>query len=65
MKNIMFLFVIAVAIFLFEGLIVKLLWNMTLPELFKAPALDYWQALAMIVLSNILFKTHYYKKKAE
>lgn len=61
----MFLLAIAVGIFLFEGLIVKLLWNWTFPELFKAPALDYWQALAMIVLSNILFKTHYYKKKAE
>ena len=61
----MFLFVIAVAIFLFESLIVMLLWNLTFPDLFKAPALNYCQALAMIVLSNILFKTHYYKKKAE
>ena len=57
--------VIAVVVFLIEALLVKLLWNWTFPEMFNAPFLDYWQALSIMMLSNILFKSHNYKKQSE
>ncbi len=37
------------------GLIVMLLWNSLVPALFHGPALQYWQALGLLVLSRILF----------
>lgn len=58
----MFMLAVAVVVFLIEALLVKVLWNWTFPEMFNAPFLDYWQAMAIIMLSNILFKTHSYKK---
>lgn len=37
------------------GEAVKLLWNWLLPPLFGFRTLTYWQALAMLALSRILF----------
>jgi hypothetical protein len=34
---------------------VMLLWNSLVPELFRGPALQYWQALGLLLLSRILF----------
>jgi hypothetical protein len=36
-------------------LVVMLLWNALIPELFKGPELGYWQTLGLLVLSKILF----------
>ena len=36
-------------------LVVMLLWNALVPELFKGPELGYWQTLGLLVLSKILF----------
>ena len=35
--------------------VVMLLWNALVPALFRGPALSYWQALGLLVLSRILF----------
>ena len=32
-----------------------LLWNATLPELFRFPTIDFWMALRLAFLSGILF----------
>jgi hypothetical protein len=34
---------------------VMLLWNSLVPELFRGPPLQYWQALGLLLLSRILF----------
>ena len=36
-------------------LVVMLLWNSLVPELFNGPELGYWQTLGLLVLSKILF----------
>ena len=38
------------------GLVVMLLWNWLMPEIFGLPKLDYWKAWGLLVLSWILFK---------
>ena len=50
--------VIAVAVAAFIGVFswaVMLLWNYVVPPLFRGPVIGYWQALALLVLSRILF----------
>jgi len=37
------------------GEVVKLLWNGLLPSLFGFPAVTFWQALGLLVLSRVLF----------
>lgn len=37
------------------GLIVMLLWNALIPALFGGPALTFWQAVGLLLLSKILF----------
>jgi hypothetical protein len=35
--------------------VVMSLWNALIPELFRLPALDFWQAAGLLILSRILF----------
>ena len=37
------------------GLIVMLLWNALIPQLFHGPVLQYWQAIGLLVLCRLLF----------
>lgn len=37
------------------GLVLMLLWNWLMPELFQLPAINYYQALGLLLLSKILF----------
>ena len=43
------------AIFLF-GLLVKILWNWLMPDIFGLPEVTYWQAWGLLILSMILIK---------
>jgi hypothetical protein len=45
---------IPVAIFAF-GLIVMLLWNALMPDIFHLGEITYWQALGLLLLSKLLF----------
>ncbi len=38
------------------GLLVMLLWNWLMPELFGLKSLSYWQAWGLLILCSILFK---------
>ncbi len=50
------LFFLWISLFLFPiAYLVMYLWNELLPELFSLPAIGYWQALGLLVLSRILF----------
>ncbi|AQA18893.1 hypothetical protein BST95_12245 [Halioglobus japonicus] len=31
------------------------LWNMTMPEVFGMPALNYWQSFRLLLIAHILF----------
>jgi len=39
------------------GLVVMWLWNNLLPDLFGFPYITYWQALGILILSKIFFKS--------
>ena len=51
-KGLLFL---AVALSVF-GVIVMLLWNALVPELFGGPLLSFWQAVGLLTLSHILLR---------
>jgi hypothetical protein len=46
----------AVAAAFLVGFFVMLLWNALVPELFHGPAVTYWQAVGLLVLSHVLFR---------
>jgi hypothetical protein len=46
---------LVIAVLALVGLVVMLLWNALVPELFRAPALGYWQAVGLLLLSRLLF----------
>ena len=43
-----------IAVLALLSLAVMLLWNSLVPELFRGPALQYWQAFGLLLLSRIL-----------
>jgi Ca2+/H+ antiporter, TMEM165/GDT1 family len=38
------------------SLVVMLLWNALVPELFRGPVIAYWQAVGLLILSHILLR---------
>jgi ABC-type multidrug transport system fused ATPase/permease subunit len=47
-----FIMLAAIAVF---SVVVMLLWNALLPQLFALPTLSYWQAAGLLILARILF----------
>lgn len=47
--------VLGIAIFALFTLVTQMLWNWLVPALFSGPAITFWQALGLLVLSKILF----------
>ena len=45
-----------VLIFTITALLLCHLWNWLIPVIFKLPTITYWQSLALLAISNILFK---------
>jgi len=41
---------------LIEATIVRLMWNLILPELFDFPTIDFLQSFGLLLISNCLFK---------
>ena len=57
-----FFFVTLIAIL---GVLVMLLWNTLVPQLFNGPTLSYWQAVGVLLLSHILLRgTPFYGMRA-
>ncbi|KJS14272.1 MAG: hypothetical protein VR67_00555 [Peptococcaceae bacterium BRH_c8a] len=49
-------FISLVAGLLFLGaLLLRYLWNTTIPELFNLKPVTYWQALRLLILASLLF----------
>ena len=48
--------------FAYAGILLWL-WNAVVVVLFGAPLITYWQAFALYVICNILFKSHNSKSK--
>lgn len=48
--------VIAAAFLAAMGALTMLLWNALVPELFRGPVLNFWQAVGLLVLSHLLFR---------
>ena len=49
--------VIAAVLAFLLGLLVMLLWNWVMPDVFGLPQITYWQGWALVLLAHILFKT--------
>jgi hypothetical protein len=49
------MFAVVVAVLALLALAVMVLWNSLVPQLFRGPPLQYWQALGLLLLSRILF----------
>ena len=43
---------------LLYGALVYWLWNLIIPELFSLRPINFWQAVGLVVLSHILFKSN-------
>ena len=46
---------IGAAVVAVMGFVVRFLWNYTLPELFDVKQISFWQAVALVLLTRILF----------
>lgn len=59
--------IIGVAVLAAIGAVVMLLWNVLVPEIFGITAINFWQALGLLVLARIFFgglhHNHSYKGK--
>lgn len=44
----------AVALAVVFGILVKLLWNALMPDIFGLPEIGYWQAVGLVVLAHVL-----------
>lgn len=44
------------AFFVLFGAVTMWLWNWLMPAIFKLPAIGFWQAVGILILSHILFK---------
>jgi len=38
------------------GFVVMLLWNALIPDLFRGPAISFWQSVGLLMLSHILLR---------
>lgn len=43
------------------GAVTMFLWNRLMPALFKLPAIGFWQAVGILLLSHILFKGGHFR----
>lgn len=46
---------VVMAVLALVGLVVMLLWNALVPQLFHGPSLGYWQAVGLLLLCRLLF----------
>ena len=44
------------------GAVTMWLWNWLMPAIFKLPAIGFWQAVGILVLSHILFKGGHFRR---
>ncbi len=47
--------VLGIALAFLFGLVIKLLWNALMPEIFGLSEIGYWQGVGLFILARILF----------
>ncbi len=63
-KKLIPLFILGgIGIFFLLGWLVQLLWNSTVTVIFDSNPIGYWQGIMLVILSKILFSSHYNVKK--
>lgn len=55
--------IVATAVVLITALPFMLLWNWIVPDMFGLDKINFWEALGLLLLSNVLFKTTHIKTK--
>lgn len=55
-KKVLGFVALAAIVMLALGGLVMLLWNAILPDVLNTPAITYWQAVGLLVLTHILFR---------
>ena len=65
MKEFLYTLAVGIIVIVVNTFLLQWLWNVTLPELFNAPFLNFGHALAFIIMSNILFSSNSAKSKSE
>ncbi|MFM7016637.1 MAG: hypothetical protein ACKOX3_09945 [Bacteroidota bacterium] len=55
-------FLIILIYYFVAGLIVMILWNWLLPEIFGLKSINYWEACGLILLTNFLFNRTFTRK---
>lgn len=55
-KKVAAFLVLAAVVILVLGVVVMALWNAVVPEIFGAPVITYWQAVGLLLLTQILFR---------
>ena len=53
--KIVFFIILGLSIAFLVGYIVMRLWNWLMPDIFGLPAIDYWKAVGILLLSKIIF----------
>ncbi|KUO61606.1 MAG: hypothetical protein APF84_13825 [Gracilibacter sp. BRH_c7a] len=46
---------LAAGLFLLGALLLKYLWNTTIPDLFNLKSVTYWQAFRLLLIASLLF----------
>jgi len=46
---------IVVGVFVVLVLVFQLLWNTTMPQVFRLPQITFWQAFRLLLMTSILF----------
>lgn len=57
LESILYIVVLVLLLGLLLGFPIMWLWNWLMPYLFELPAIDFWQALGLYMLSSFLFKS--------
>ncbi len=50
-----FVILVGMCIFFLLVALLKWLWNITMPDIFKLPQITFWQAFRLMLISSILF----------
>lgn len=62
MDKILLVIFVAGAMILFAGIVISLLWNVTIATIFGVSTISFWQGCGLYILGNIMFKSPTYTK---
>jgi len=57
-EKILLVFLLGLLLAVVLGFPLMWLWNLLMPELFGLTTIDIWQAIGLLILSSLLFKSY-------